>query len=68
LRLTLVWSITARGGALPAQDGAVFVDMGKAGWAAYCTAFTQQLVPTDNLGNPGKKSHEVTDQDPGSLA
>jgi uncharacterized protein YukJ len=50
------------------QDGAVFVDMGKAGWGAYCTVFTQQLVPTDNLGNPAKKSHEITDQDPASLA
>jgi hypothetical protein len=42
--------------------------MDKAGWGAYCTAFTQQLVPTDNLGNPAKKSHEITDRDPGSLA
>jgi uncharacterized protein YukJ len=50
------------------QDGAVFVDMGKAGWAAYCTAFTQQLVPTDSLGNPEKGAHEINDQDPGSLA
>ena len=35
------------------QDGAVLVDLGQtASWAAYFAAFDQQLVPTDELGNP----------------
>jgi uncharacterized protein YukJ len=34
------------------QDGAVFVDVGEPEWAAYVAAFDQQLVPTDDLGNP----------------
>lgn len=34
------------------QDGAVIVDVGQAEWAAYFAAFNQQLVPTDDLGNP----------------
>lgn len=34
------------------QDGAVFVDVGEPEWAAYFAAFDQQLVPTDDLGNP----------------
>ncbi len=34
------------------QDGAVFVDLGQPEWAAYFAAFQQQLVPTDDLGNP----------------
>jgi uncharacterized protein YukJ len=34
------------------QDGAVMVDLGEAEWAAYFAAFNQQLVPTDDLGNP----------------
>jgi uncharacterized protein YukJ len=43
--------------------------MGDAGWAAYFTAFTQQVVPTDALGNPADGgAHEITDADPGSLA
>jgi uncharacterized protein YukJ len=50
------------------QDGAVFVDLGQPEWAAYFTAFTQQDVPTDNLGNPAQDSHEIDDDDPGSLA
>jgi uncharacterized protein YukJ len=50
------------------QDGAVFVDMGDGRWAGYFTAFTQQTVPTDDLGNPKRQSHPVTDADPGSLA
>jgi uncharacterized protein YukJ len=49
------------------QDGAVLVDMGQPEWAAYFTAFTQQLVPTDNLGNPAPTSHPINDNDPGSL-
>jgi uncharacterized protein YukJ len=50
------------------QDGAVLVDLGQSGWSAYFTAFTQQLVPTDNQGNPGQGSHGITDADDGSLA
>ena len=34
------------------QDGAVIVDVGAPEWAAYFSAFNQQLVPTDDLGNP----------------
>jgi uncharacterized protein YukJ len=34
------------------QDGAVIVDLGEQEWAAYFAAFNQQLVPTDELGNP----------------
>jgi len=34
------------------QDGAVMVDIGEPEWAAYFAAFNQQLVPTDELGNP----------------
>ena len=50
------------------QDGAVLVDMGDGTWSGYFTAFTQQKVPTDPLGNPVGDAHEITDQDPGSLA
>jgi uncharacterized protein YukJ len=50
------------------QDGAVLVDRGQSEWAAYFTAFTQQLVPTDNLGNPASDSHPIDDNDPGSEA
>jgi uncharacterized protein YukJ len=48
------------------QDGAVLVDSGEPEWAAYFTAFTQQLVPTDNLGNPARGSHPINNNDPGS--
>jgi uncharacterized protein YukJ len=34
------------------QDGALLVDVGEPEWAAYFAAFNQQLVPTDDLGNP----------------
>jgi len=34
------------------QDGAVLVDVASPEWAAYFSAFNQQLVPTDDLGNP----------------
>jgi uncharacterized protein YukJ len=34
------------------QDGAVLVDTGEPEWSAYFSAFNQQLVPTDDLGNP----------------
>jgi Uncharacterized conserved protein (DUF2278) len=49
------------------QDGAVLVDLGEDGWAGYFTAFTQQMVPTDALGNPVAHSHPIQDTDPGSL-
>jgi hypothetical protein len=50
------------------QDGAVIVDFGEPECVAYFTAFTQQSVPTDRLGNAGHPSHEIGDADPGSLA
>jgi uncharacterized protein DUF2278 len=50
------------------QDGAVLVDLGQDGWAGYFTAFTQQQVPTDKLGNPVAASHPILNTDPGSLA
>jgi uncharacterized protein YukJ len=34
------------------QDGALIVDIGAPQWAGYFSAFNQQLVPTDELGNP----------------
>ena len=49
------------------EDGAVFVDLGEGKWAAYFTAFTQQMVPTDKLGNPVDNAHEIDDDDDGSL-
>jgi uncharacterized protein YukJ len=50
------------------QDGAVLVDVGQPEFAAYFTAFTQQLVPTDNLGNPVAGGHQIGTTDEGSLA
>jgi hypothetical protein len=50
------------------QDGAVLVNLGGEEWAGYFTAFTQQQVPTNKLGNPADASHPVLDTDPGSLA
>jgi len=50
------------------QDGGVLVDLGQTLWAAYFTAFTQQLVPTDRLGNPVREGHEIVDSDDGTLA
>ena len=34
------------------QNGAVLVDIGEPEWVAYFVAFNQQLLPTDDLGNP----------------
>lgn len=34
------------------QDGALMVDFGDGKFVAYFAAFTQQAVPTDDLGNP----------------
>jgi uncharacterized protein YukJ len=50
------------------QDGAVLVDLGDGRWAGYFTAFTQQTVPTDDLGNPLRGGHQIGDSDPGSQA
>jgi len=50
------------------QDGGVVVDVGKPEFAAYFTAFTQQLVPTDNLGNPIRGAHLLRVTDDGSMA
>jgi uncharacterized protein YukJ len=52
----------------PWQDGAVIVDLGDDQWAGYFTAFTQQIVPTDELGNPVDGGHPIDNSDPGSLA
>jgi uncharacterized protein YukJ len=49
------------------QDGGVIVDVGQPEFAAYFTAFTQQLVPTDDLGNPVKGAHGIGTVDDGSL-
>jgi len=49
------------------QDGAVIVDLGQPQFAAYFTAFTQQNVPTDNLGNPRHGSHPIDVSDDGTL-
>jgi uncharacterized protein YukJ len=48
------------------QDGAVMVDFGEAQLAAYFPAFSQQMVPTDALGNPQRQSHPLTIADGGS--
>jgi uncharacterized protein YukJ len=34
------------------QDGAVMINVGEPEWAAYFSAFNEQFVPTDDLGNP----------------
>ncbi|SIO20011.1 Uncharacterized protein YukJ [Singulisphaera sp. GP187] len=49
------------------QDGAVLVDLGTDQWAGYFTAFTQQTVPTNNVGNPESGSHPIGDSDPGGM-
>ena len=41
------------------QDGGVLVDLGQPEWAAYFAAFNQQLVPTDDLGNPEKDAKTI---------
>lgn len=50
------------------QDGAVVIALGNDRWTGYFTAFTQQAVPTDDLGNPAQGGHGIQDSDPGSLA
>jgi hypothetical protein len=50
------------------QDGAVLFDFGAPQWVGYFTAFTQQQVPTDDVGDPAPGSHFVRDTDVGSLA
>jgi len=50
------------------QDGAVLVDLGEPQWAAYFTTFTQQIVPTNDLGNPVGSSHPMSVSDDGSLS
>jgi hypothetical protein len=50
------------------QDGALLVDLGEVQWAAYFPAFGQQIVPTDQLGNPKPGAHPVTVADDGSQA
>jgi uncharacterized protein YukJ len=41
------------------QDGALIVNVGQPEWAAYFAAFTQQTVPTDDLGNPKDGGAEI---------
>jgi len=48
------------------QEGAVLVDLGQPEFAAYFTAFTQQNVLTDGLGNPQPTSHPISVSDDGS--
>ena len=43
------------------QDGAVLIDVGEPEWAAYFAAFSQQLTPTDNLGNPKPRAKPIGD-------
>jgi hypothetical protein len=49
------------------QDGAVVVDFGDPQWAGYFTSFTQQLVPTDDLGNPDANSLPISNSGPGNI-
>jgi len=42
------------------QDGALMVNLGQSGWAAYFAAFEQQAVPTDDLGNPTDGAQPIT--------
>ena len=49
------------------QDGAVLFDFGEPQWVGYFTAFTQQVVPTDDVGDPLGNSHPIGNDDPGSL-
>ena len=44
------------------QDRAVLVDLGEPEWAAYFAAFDQQLVPTDDLGNPMPGAETISDR------
>jgi uncharacterized protein YukJ len=41
------------------QDGALMIDFGEGNWVAYFAAFTNQTVPTDELGNPLPGGHSV---------
>ena len=41
------------------QDGAVLVQVDQEQWAAYFSAFTKQLVPTDYLGNPDENGRPI---------
>jgi uncharacterized protein YukJ len=50
------------------QDGAVLFDFGTPQWIAYFTTFTQQNVPTNQVGDPNANSHPIGDNDPGSMA
>jgi uncharacterized protein YukJ len=43
------------------QDGAVMIDVKAPEWAAYFAAFSQQLVPTDDLGNPEDGARPIDD-------
>jgi uncharacterized protein YukJ len=49
------------------QDGAILINFPDGTWTAYFTAFTQQIVPTDDQGNPDDGGHEINDSAAGSL-
>jgi uncharacterized protein YukJ len=49
------------------QDGGVLVDFGTT-WSAYFSVFMQQVVPTDDDGNPVSPNHSFSAADEGSLA
>ena len=42
------------------QDGALMMDFGDGKCVAYFAAFTQQVVPTDELGNPLPGGHTIS--------
>jgi uncharacterized protein YukJ len=41
------------------QDGALMIDFGAGNWVSYFAAFTNQTIPTDDLGNPLPGGHSV---------
>jgi uncharacterized protein YukJ len=41
------------------QDGALMIEFGEGNWIAYFAAFTNQTIPTDELGNPLPGGHTV---------
>ena len=50
------------------QDGAILINFPDGSWTAYFTAFTQQIVPTDDLGNPNANGHEIADSEAENVA
>jgi hypothetical protein len=52
----------SRTGACPGEHGAVIVNLQQPEAGANSTVFTQQPVPTDQLGNPKAGGREITSQ------